>query len=609
MSLRVWLPLNGNLNNQGLSNYNISMFRGTEIYNNNGKIGKCFHANGVNTIKILNMIPDVYNYAGYSLCAWFYIEGQNTSHSGSAIISAGNWNNQLLNLSVSDWSTDHYTRLRVSGTSWNYTYSYNFLKNIWYHVVVCSDGQKTYAYVNGILIGDSVVGFLPTSIEGNDICIGGATYYSGMQFFGRINDVRIYDHCLSKKEIEEISKGLVLHYKLNDAYNEESTFLTTGISSTAYNASLGKYGYNTDSNLGKINGFFQGRQCTKVYTLTAGQTAQPYVYFSNLFTSDGTNAPAYKALSFDYYTTVPTTTWLNIYKLGSGSGTVAWKVSNSNGIKTGTYTNSSNSILVIPNEWNHVEVILHGTTANNAEWGYCVNGPAHTSNENYYFLYANIQLEENDHSTGYNLNMHSNIIYDSSGYQNNGIIFNPLKIETDTLRYNVSTLFDGETSAIKVPYTDIASTDDIFTLNLWFKKDDLGSKNYETLFGGPSGFEMDTRAGAATTLTLYMASTRGSNFAQFNFGEWYMITMVNNGTSELYYVNAELKKTIDKKPMPAGNYYIGAWSTEIKQNYKGLISDFRIYKTALTAEQIKELYDTSATIDKDGNIYAREVIE
>ena len=61
--------------------------------------------------------------------------------------------------------------------------------------------------------------------------------------------------------------------------------------------------------------------------------------------------------------------------------------------------------------------------------------------------------------------------------------------------------------------------------------------------------------------------------------------------------------------MPAGNYYIGAWSTEIKQNYKGLISDFRIYKTALTAEQIKELYDTSATIDKDGNIYAREVIE
>jgi hypothetical protein len=39
------------------------------------------------------------------------------------------------------------------------------------------------------------------------------------------------------------------------------------------------------------------------------------------------------------------------------------------------------------------------------------------------------------------------------------------------------------------------------------------------------------------------------------------------------------------------------------------MSDFRIYCTALTAEQVKELYDTSATIDKNGNIYVREVIE
>jgi hypothetical protein len=57
-----------------------------------GKIGQCFNANGVNTIQINNIIPDFYNYSGYSLCAWFYINAQNTSHSGSAIISAGNWN-------------------------------------------------------------------------------------------------------------------------------------------------------------------------------------------------------------------------------------------------------------------------------------------------------------------------------------------------------------------------------------------------------------------------------------------------------------------------------------------------------------------------------------
>ena len=219
MSLQVWLPLNGDLKNQGLTNYNLSMFRGTEVYNDNGKIGKCFYANGVNTIKILNIISDFYNYTSYSLCAWFYIEAQNTAHTGSAIISGGNWNYEVLNLAVSDWSSDHYTRLRVSNTNWTKTYSYNFSLNTWYHVVVSSDGNKTYAYVNGQLIGNTVAGFLPTSISGNDICIGGATYNGNMQFFGRINDVRIYDHCLSQKEVEELSKCLVVHYHLDNVYN------------------------------------------------------------------------------------------------------------------------------------------------------------------------------------------------------------------------------------------------------------------------------------------------------------------------------------------------------------------------------------------------------
>jgi len=264
MGLKVWLPLNGSLKNNGTSKYVISKFRGSVVYNDSGKLGKCFYANGVNTLKILNIIPDFYNYTAYSLCAWCYVEAQNTVHSGSAIISGGNWNQQVINMALSNWSTDHYTNLRISGTNWNVTYSYNFSLNTWYHIVVCCDGVKTYAYVNGSQIGNTAASFLPTSIEGNDICIGGATYYDGMQFFGKINDVRIYDHCLSATEVRELSKGLVAHYKLDDiasgrvkdssGYSYNATIVgtpTTVTGSPRYSCAAGFNGTDATINCGR----------------------------------------------------------------------------------------------------------------------------------------------------------------------------------------------------------------------------------------------------------------------------------------------------------------------------------------------------------------------
>jgi len=39
------------------------------------------------------------------------------------------------------------------------------------------------------------------------------------------------------------------------------------------------------------------------------------------------------------------------------------------------------------------------------------------------------------------------------------------------------------------------------------------------------------------------------------------------------------------------------------------LSDLRIYATALTPNQIKELYNTSMSIDASGNVHARELNE
>lgn len=161
-----------------------------------------------------------------------------------------------------------------------------------------------------------------------------------------------------------MSKGLVLHYKL-DGKDETTTNLAAsldGWTTSCYNGATNKYGYGTNTDIYKTTGTFEGRECTKIYMGTAGNSARPYVYISNIFTSDGTNQPLNKAISFDYFGTIGT--YLNFYKLGSGSGTGAW--TNVTTGQTGSFTNSGD-VSVTAGKWNHIELVLTGTTAANAE--------------------------------------------------------------------------------------------------------------------------------------------------------------------------------------------------------------------------------------------------
>lgn len=600
MALRVWLPLDGDLRNLGTSNYNISVFRGSEVYDNNGKIGKCFNANGVNTLKISNIISDFYNYTSYSLCAWCYCTAQNTVHPGSAIISGGDWNHQVLNLAMSDWSTDHYTHLRISGTNWSRTYYYNFNLNTWYHIIVSCDGNKTYAYVNGNIIGDTADSFLPTSISGNDICIGGATYYAGMQFFGKINDVRIYDHCLSAAEVREIAQGLVLHYKLDGPMggsginlmlntNAEKGTIYWGNWATATNRSVvtlnGKKWFHFTASAGAsaYGGFYQDNVTTSNQLVIKPNTN--YTISALMFASDDTKCRF-------WYHVRSTEGGANI---SQGAGNIT--VTSTPQRYSYTFNSGSNSTYTI----NRLNMMI---------------GAAYESSTDHEVYFTEVKLEEGTNSTPWTpapseMGIDTTKIEDSSGYGHNGEIISELHTSNDTARYNNSTLFDGVDDCIIVPYNTVCP-ENIFTINLWFKKDAIGTKSYETLFGGPNGFEMDTRAGGATSLSLYMASSRSGNrnaITPLTLGNWYMITMTRDETKEKYYVNGIFQSEIDAKSMPTGVYRIGAWASNDKQNYYGLISDFRIYCTPLLDTDIKQLYNVSMKVDNLGGVHGYEFIE
>ena len=88
-----------------------------------------------------------------------------------------------------------------------------------------------------------------------------------------------------------------------------------------------------------------------------------------------------------------------------------------------------------------------------------------------------------------------------------------------------------------------------------------------------------------------------------------MITMTRNASETKFYINGELKITGSAGTILSGNYFIGAWRSSGEQNFKGKISDFRLYSNVLSASDIEELYNTSASIDKNGNMYAYEFKE
>lgn len=582
MSLKVWLPLNGNLENKGTSNYTINVFRGSEVYDNNGKIGKCFNANGTNALKIINIIPDFYNYNAYSLCVWCYCTAQNTSHTGSGIISGGNWNNQLINLAMSDWSSDHYTRLRISGPNWNRTYTYNFNLNTWYHIVVCCDGIKTYAYVNGNLIGNTVDSFLPTSIEGNDICIGGATYYAGMQFFGKINDVRIYDHCLSTAEIKEISQGLVAHYRLNNfqgEYGNPNLITNFDTSFSSYDDGTTTLFYNQMNNGTQeiISNFAGVNKCLHLHS--NGGSNRQYRTFS------ATSGKTY-TVSADYYSTSTQST--------------AWRGE----LTGGNYSWESNSAGAYdtPGSWKRMSYTYSNLTSNATIYFFihCTNGTD--------CYIKNIKIEEGDSMTPWGPSGTSTtIIEDNSGYNNNGTTNGTFELSNNTSKYDNSLLFNGTDNAIKIPFNDMIKGPD-YTISVWTYKTVIGTKGYQTILGGPSGFELEARSSSSTD-PLYRIHNWGGGTTPYEFNKWNLFTFVRTTNDSKLYVNGELKITGSAGSIPIGDYFIGAWKTSTQQNYEGLMSDFRIYATALSVDDIKSLYQMGAAVDNLQNLHIYETEE
>lgn len=598
MSLRVWLPLNGNLNNQGLSDVAITN-NGTTV-NNSGKIGKCYAFDGSQFITLVS--DDIQNIfqtpqSKFSMTCWIYLNSDETDR----VIIFGNYSaNPFVNWEL---VANGSQRLCVGGTS-NYTTKANGAivpKETWTHIAVTYDGNLTTFYVNGILQGAySGANTLTTKTATNTFWLGSDNRSGATRLKGRMNDFRLYDHCLSKKEVEEISKGLVLHYPLNrDGFGNDN--IIPGTSAAEIQYTYPSTSYNDK------------------FSATTSIIPSASQYVASFWAKSTVNGDKVR---MHWYSPNTTT------RCESSQGVV-------------TTATDGNINITLSTEWKYYWVVYtqSSTTAVKRfifpRMGSVADQP--TMSGTGIVSIKGLKLEEgniptpwvpNSNDAAYtSMAVNNNIEYDSSGYKYNGTLTN-IQHSSNTARYNTSSVFNGSNSYVKVNSNNWMSQGSLaLTVSIWAYSNDwttYNSRLWSCTEGGGFNVEYNTNnlafainAYTAADLSTYAYRTACEIAKNSLSAGWHMITWVYSTVDRRVYIDGVLKSTITDTTYglhfnTGSNLFLGCESSGangVSPFFNGMLSDFRIYATTLTAEQVKELYDTSVTIDKNGNVYAREVIE
>jgi hypothetical protein len=514
MALQVWLPLNDeNVRNQGLADVTITNNGAT--YNSSGKIGGCWNIpSSTNSISLVNYMNVLKTYNNYSMCAWVYITDEPNGHSAS-ILSSGTWSgtNSCLCFGFYNYDSGFNRLLIPSKGTWNsyINLSNKIVLNTWYHVAISYDGSKTIGYINGEYVGESSLGGICENSSSNNLKIGGVTYTTVFGLKGNINDVRIYDHCLSEDEIHELSLGKIGHWCLDNAEIEPTTNLGN-INSNYSTFEEGKI-YNASG--------WGGDTGTVTYYKHGGYNDGPYKVYHKLTTGSG---GIYSRPNRDIIIESGKTYTMSIYVKSNRDFIDS---SYSFTINRGTdnrYIPASSPVHFTTN-WTRVVRTFTATDDDAGVYGE-VSIVYNDAVDDYYVYFSCFQIEEKDHATPYVNGTRVGYCPDISGNHYDLTVNGNPTLSNDSVRYNRSTLFDGSN------YLSCTSpTAEAKTLSLWAYVESIPAsavlfadyKSKLALGFYSSGTQLITRCGG-------VSSTLGSTNL-INLNSWNHFCVVNGETN------------------------------------------------------------------------------
>lgn len=593
MALQVWLPLNGDTRQQGLNGTAISGAPGSW---GNGNMGKCATFAGNAVIKTAN-VHDFDYLDNFSWAVWV-----NTNYTGTAT-------QYVFSVGRVDYSTFGYgleVRSMTQCLAWfgSVTWTFSVTGGQWTHVAFVKSGTNIKIYVNGVVqVNATFSGTAPTFADSIGVGIGCFHYTGGDIYYynGSLCDFRIYDNALGPKEIKAIAQGLCCHYPLNDPY-------ATG--------SINKYSGDN----------FEGKPSGSSYTVTKLANERGYNYKLS-YTGTGNNTwPNFYFPTFSF-TAGKTYDYSCKVRCHSKNFNISFRAAHI----SNDWVTSMKTITVADNQWHeyHIQIKLDakytrsGTEYNTKPLVEFYSESLATKDMVYTcdFDLKDVCVSEcSTAASGSNGSWADNTVYDTSGMGNHGSVTSACRpvLAGNSPMYDKCYEFPYKNYITgKMPFGGQAASN--FTISIWLNQIEGGT--YSTWLNsngyGDSGLWL-----AVNTEGCAQWGYRGSVSPNYVKGgsniavnTWHLFTYVYKEGVATWYLDGKKNCSAtyaDKTIMPAGTFTLGDsyagsdWNT----NFHGKLSDFRIYATALSDEDIAELYNTPVSITSTGTMMTKgELIE
>lgn len=606
MSLQVWLPLNGSTVNQGISNVQITNTNAT--VDNAGKLGKCYSFNGSNAYIKIALPQSMTTLINTTVCMW--MKSNNTSLlAGGGISHDRDSSKACCTLFAPGWQF-------LESSAWSYVNA-GFPKDTnWHHYACCIDNSNIYTYFDGVLKTTTAIGNRLTDLNSSTNFIEiGCDHPGGNEYLnGFVNDFRIYDHCLSPREVKEIAKGLVCHYPLNqidksvNLVQESATFNSPWACASIWTRSLDDDGFTIMSANSTGITTNNWRRCVSNNIPISYCTDGISVLFE--FMVDDVSAYDHTCICSlqNYSSDGARHGWIEPKYSNTSYYQLYEPLANGRWIKAICYFDARNCSLT-----------TDGTTGNtisyvNVNFNIVKNGSVHVKKPK--VVKGKVKKWEQwspawtDADSWFDTTE-----YDVSGFGNHGTAATasaPTRA-SDSPRYDGCYAFNGSSQFLKAPQS--AKITDEITASIWAYMGTWGGDIRLISCTESGGWNIKSNSDYIAFLVYaggsYRTCKSSKKWASLTSG-WHHFAVTYNGLKSCLYIDGVLDTSITpfttKTPITynSGNtIFIGAEAASnatapTTPYFNGKLSDFRLYATALSAEDIKELYNSPITVTNTG---------